>query len=422
MRKSQKIGLALSGGGYRATAYHIGTLKKLHELGLLKDIDILSCISGGSILGAIYGLNKNNFEEFLLQAKKAVKQNVILSIFYSKWFILFIILVVSIGYLLYLVHSILLVLWVLFLLFYNIKLFPISKLVIKSYNRFFFKGKTLSNLPEVPLIAINASNLESGRQFTFSKNKMSDSLYEYRKGDPIYFKQENFPIAKAVAASTCVPHVFTPISIGKHYYQNESDYSKINPLLIDGGLYDNQGIHKLSQTGSSYLCDCIIVSDAGNDVLSTRKNYNQFILLNRSVNYLMGRIKNIQMMNSIYSDKVNDRRVVYQSLQWRVENCIDGFYNHLIAGKIDQSIWKLHDITSDDILEKSKETIISKLKNSIDYAEILKNAPSDEEYNIAFYVSTNLWTLSDKKIDALIKCASSITEIQIKLYCPDLIQ
>lgn len=31
----KKIGLALSGGGYRAAAYHIGTLRALHRLGIL---------------------------------------------------------------------------------------------------------------------------------------------------------------------------------------------------------------------------------------------------------------------------------------------------------------------------------------------------------------------------------------------------
>lgn len=34
--EGNKIGLALSGGGYRAAAYHIGTLRALHKLKILE--------------------------------------------------------------------------------------------------------------------------------------------------------------------------------------------------------------------------------------------------------------------------------------------------------------------------------------------------------------------------------------------------
>ena len=42
-----KIGLALSGGGYRAAAYHVGTLRALRYLGLLDKVDVISSVSGG---------------------------------------------------------------------------------------------------------------------------------------------------------------------------------------------------------------------------------------------------------------------------------------------------------------------------------------------------------------------------------------
>jgi len=44
--------LCLSGGGYRAAAYHLGVTRRLHELGILPRVERLSCVSGGSILGA----------------------------------------------------------------------------------------------------------------------------------------------------------------------------------------------------------------------------------------------------------------------------------------------------------------------------------------------------------------------------------
>ena len=45
----KRIGLALSGGGYRAAAYHIGALRALHKLGVLDKVDVISSVSGGSI-------------------------------------------------------------------------------------------------------------------------------------------------------------------------------------------------------------------------------------------------------------------------------------------------------------------------------------------------------------------------------------
>ena len=51
-----KVGLALSGGGFRASLYHIGVLAKLAEPDLLRHVEYLSCVSGGSIIGAHFYL------------------------------------------------------------------------------------------------------------------------------------------------------------------------------------------------------------------------------------------------------------------------------------------------------------------------------------------------------------------------------
>ena len=67
-----KVGLSLSGGGYRAAAFHLGTIRKLHSLGTLEQVDVISTISGGSITGAYYCL-KDNFEEFDRQLYEALQ-------------------------------------------------------------------------------------------------------------------------------------------------------------------------------------------------------------------------------------------------------------------------------------------------------------------------------------------------------------
>ena len=55
--QERRIGLALSGGGFRAAAFHLGVMRKLQSLGLFSSVDLLSCVSGGSIAGAFVALH-----------------------------------------------------------------------------------------------------------------------------------------------------------------------------------------------------------------------------------------------------------------------------------------------------------------------------------------------------------------------------
>lgn len=50
------IALCLSGGGYRAMLFHLGALIRLNEIGLLKRLNRVSSVSGGSITAARLGL------------------------------------------------------------------------------------------------------------------------------------------------------------------------------------------------------------------------------------------------------------------------------------------------------------------------------------------------------------------------------
>jgi predicted acylesterase/phospholipase RssA len=51
-----KFGLGLSGGGFRAALFHIGLLARLAEHDVLRHVEVLSCVSGGSVVGAHYYL------------------------------------------------------------------------------------------------------------------------------------------------------------------------------------------------------------------------------------------------------------------------------------------------------------------------------------------------------------------------------
>src|SRR5712692_10226107 len=55
------IGLALSGGGFRATLFHIGSLWRLNELGYLPKLSRISSVSGGSITAGVLALRWKEF-------------------------------------------------------------------------------------------------------------------------------------------------------------------------------------------------------------------------------------------------------------------------------------------------------------------------------------------------------------------------
>ena len=49
------IGIALSGGGYRAMLFHLGFIWRMHDAGILAKADRIASVSGGSITAAALG-------------------------------------------------------------------------------------------------------------------------------------------------------------------------------------------------------------------------------------------------------------------------------------------------------------------------------------------------------------------------------
>jgi integrative and conjugative element protein (TIGR02256 family) len=59
-----RIGLALSGGGSRAIAFHLGCLRALHDRGILQRTQVISAVSGGSLIAAIWAYSEEDFDTF----------------------------------------------------------------------------------------------------------------------------------------------------------------------------------------------------------------------------------------------------------------------------------------------------------------------------------------------------------------------
>jgi NTE family protein len=435
---SRKIGLALSGGGYRATAFHLGTMKKLHELNILPKVDVISTISGGSITGAAWALSDQSYPEFhqsmesTLHTKGVIKR-VIFSLTFLVAFILLVGLLVVAVWLSFQPapwhkYSFLVIaLWILLIIKFQFIIFPVSTLVEKAYNQIFFSGKKLGQFKPYPEFAIGSSNLHTGRPFTFSKEYMGDSMYADKSWfkPPIFFTSTAFPVARAVMASSCVPFAFTPVSVKPEFFKDKEDSKRVNPVLVDGGVYDNQGIHKITQPGSHFHCDIIITSDAGGGFLKNKKYSNTFSLLLRTVDLFMYRIKTAQMVQQVYDNTSSvNRPIAYFSLGWRLDNCIPGFYHNMVQGNITKEVldhhFKDHPAWVADPKTYQNE-IIAFLKKETDYETIKKRDLDDKDWEYARSTGTGLSRLPAKRISCLITQAENLTELQVKLYCPVLL-
>jgi predicted acylesterase/phospholipase RssA len=128
-----------------------------------------------------------------------------------------------------------------------------------SYAEHLFGPATLQDLPDRPRFVFNATNLQSGVLWRFSKPYM----WDYRVGK---FAKPTERLAVAVAASSAFPPFLSPLTLKL----NESDYtpatgtdlqqpaSMKRPVLSDGGVYDNLG---LETAWKRYRT--ILVSDGG---------------------------------------------------------------------------------------------------------------------------------------------------------------
>ena len=67
-----RIGLALSGGGFRASIFHLGVIRRLEELGIMKYVHTISSVSGGSIIAAYYVIE---MEKRLRQRRAELREN-----------------------------------------------------------------------------------------------------------------------------------------------------------------------------------------------------------------------------------------------------------------------------------------------------------------------------------------------------------
>ncbi len=234
------MALCLSGGGYRAMIFHLGALIRLNEVGLLAGLKRISSVSGGSITAARLGMQWRNLKfengvaanlhELVIEPVRRLSEQTI-----DQWSILSGLLTPGVS---------------------------ISDKVTAAYQKHLFGNATLQDLPadhEGPRFVINATNVQSGALWRFSRPYMGD----YKVGR---VPNPTIPLATAVAASSAFPPILSPMvmKLSPQDFMPDST-AKLNGseyrekvVLSDGGVYDNLGLETAWKRFKTLL-----VSDGG---------------------------------------------------------------------------------------------------------------------------------------------------------------
>ncbi|MEO1615939.1 MAG: patatin-like phospholipase family protein [Planctomycetota bacterium] len=240
-----RISLALSGGGVRATVFHLGVLGRLARQDLLGNVKIISSVSGGSLAaGLIFGAANQQWptsQDFLNHVVPHVHER--LTTKDLQW-----------AY----ARKALLCPWRL--------ISGRATILGDELERQWGIEGYLGQLPESPSWLINATCFQTGKNWRFQRDLMGD--YKTK-----YVLHPEFRLANALAASAAVPGLIGPLVIKSPRYRwfdlSEEPAAEFRPRyrrlhLWDGGVYDNLGVESLYKPGVG-LCegtDFLMVSDA----------------------------------------------------------------------------------------------------------------------------------------------------------------
>jgi NTE family protein len=253
-----KIGLALSGGGARAMAFHLGCLRALHELGILERVQVLSTVSGGSVIGALYAANDEPFPVFEARVRAALRRGLarptIRAAFLTTEGPKTLLCWVLVGTASIFFFALTWLLWLARLLL-PIRLRPrwptetwhlpfrrfASRTTIfrRAIDAELFGGKTLPHLRgRRPFLVINAAELRTGSAFYFTSNQSGS----WRLGK---LASPEVTLAHAVTASAAYPFFLPALDEDLPFDNRDGARRCERVTLSDGGVYDNLGLSPL---------------------------------------------------------------------------------------------------------------------------------------------------------------------------------
>lgn len=307
-----KTGLALSGGGFRASLYHIGVLASLAERDMLRHVEVISCVSGGSILGMYYYLKlrklledkpdaeitREDYIELVRETEveflDGVQRNLRMRALFSP--------TSNLNVLISRASS----------TTNRLGRLYESELYVKVLGRgphymnelkvhpagepdFYPRYDNWSRKAKVPIVVLNATTLNTCHNWQFTATFMgeppqpiadaqidaNDRLRRmYYNEAPAAYRQVR--LGDAVAASACVPGLFEPLVLDCLY---EGEFVV---RLVDGGVFDNQGVATLHEQE----CQVMLVSDAsGQTGIQKNPPGERLSVSTRSNDVLMARIR-----------------------------------------------------------------------------------------------------------------------------------
>lgn len=268
------IGLCLSGGGFRASLFHLGVLRYLAESNQLSNVRVISTVSGGSIIGAFLSTRWNRLKEkgfsykaFIEEVYDPFIKHVTTSNLRNRWLVLCI---PNAPRLLTFRYT-----------FIN--------LWSGFFDRWFFGGKKLkvNELPENLNLVINATELKFGKAYRFSPTfyGSDDEGYDDYNG--------NNPVRLADVVTSSAAHLPLNLSIKARERQ----------WFIDGGAFDNTGLdwfldwEDKERPKTAIKPDFLIVCEASKELPSWSWGWRRIIPLYRMFQVL-DRWKGIQYEQS----------------------------------------------------------------------------------------------------------------------------
>jgi NTE family protein len=285
------FGLSLSGGGYRATVFHLGLLARLAESQVFEQVTVLSTVSGGSLCaGLLHGLNQMHWptsqeyiENIAPQAHHLLTTTDLQKDLVSR----------TLGSL-----------WTLF----GSRAHDLSSLI---QNQWGITAK-LTDLPTNPRWLINTTCYETGKNWRFEKFRMGDYLFGYSR-------DTDLPLSDAMAASAGFPVGIGPLVIDtttRKWYKyapgvsaptiSESQVADLNKQEIqpaftkvhlwDGGVYDNhglEGVHDFVE-GWQLGIDFLIVSDAAGRAKPEAYSWGPKAILRLMTGIMMDQIRSLR--------------------------------------------------------------------------------------------------------------------------------
>lgn len=236
-----RIALSLSGGGFRAAAFHLGTLRCLHRVGILANVRALSTASGGTITGAYYAqcvAEQKSFDEFDSTLRRFLVTHDVIDGALRR-----------VGAPRDSRSATLITA-------------AADELAASLFTRTL--GDIAARPSHLEEIAFNATDIERGLPFRFVK-AVTRHVHTGNRAYPVsHDLAAQLRLADIVAASSCFPAAFEPMDFPRDFVLPEAAKQGAGVPLMDGGIVDNQAVDSLLLVHSRRRreIDTIIVSDA----------------------------------------------------------------------------------------------------------------------------------------------------------------